>query len=225
MQLSPSLNSCRKDALASNQRKARSSSTETVAPQPHPQDLGDLFRIGRPERPSYPRLWSPPIALTALPPLILVEQPRLRRRPGRSSPLPNWTLHTYSPFRSFSYLMDDYNFFGGHAYFGSPLGGLHTYKTNTFSTVLHTLTTWWHYLQKHHISKYLHRSYDQLCTSLLLRNKNSSKKKKKKISLYVQVSPLVVRGRPVAVFRGSLALVSPCALTLFRMLGDSSWGS
>jgi hypothetical protein len=34
--------------------------------------------------------------------------------------------------------MDDYNFFGGHAYFGSPLGGLHTYQL-TFSRVLHTI--------------------------------------------------------------------------------------
>jgi hypothetical protein len=24
--------------------------------------------------------------------------------------------------------MDDYNFLGGHTYFGSPLGGLHTYQ-------------------------------------------------------------------------------------------------
>jgi hypothetical protein len=76
--------------------------------------------------------------------------------------------------------MDDYNLFGGHTYFGSPLGGLHTYQL-TFSLYgTAYVTTWWHYLQKHHISKYLHRSYDRLCTSLLLRNKNSSKKKKKK---------------------------------------------
>jgi hypothetical protein len=28
--------------------------------------------------------------------------------------------------------MDDYNFFGGHAYFGSPLGGLHTYHLTLY---------------------------------------------------------------------------------------------
>jgi hypothetical protein len=63
IQLSPSPNSCRKDALDLNQRKARSSSTETVAPQPHPQDLGDLFRTGHMLRPTYPRLWSPTCSL------------------------------------------------------------------------------------------------------------------------------------------------------------------
>jgi hypothetical protein len=45
--------------------------------------------------------------------------------------------------------------------------------------VLLTIMSWWHYLQKHLISKYLHRSYDRLCTSLLLRNKNLNPKKKK----------------------------------------------
>jgi hypothetical protein len=39
----------------------------------------------------------------------------------------SWTLRYVFPFRSSSSLLDDYNFFGGHAYFGSPLGGLHTY--------------------------------------------------------------------------------------------------
>jgi hypothetical protein len=70
--------------------------------------------------------------------------------------------------------MDDYNFFGGHTYLGSPLGGLHTYQLTLSSGSAYD-TSWWHYLQKQHISKYLYRSYDRLCTSLLLRNKNSSK--------------------------------------------------
>jgi hypothetical protein len=34
--------------------------------------------------------------------------------------------------------MDDYNFLGGHTYYGSPLGGLHTYNL-TISRVLPTL--------------------------------------------------------------------------------------
>jgi hypothetical protein len=102
--------------------------------------------------------------------------------------------------------MDDYNFFGGHAYFGSPLGGLHTYKLtlSLYSTAY--ITTWWHYLQKHHICKYLHRSYNWLCTSLLLRNKNSSKKKKKKkisiVSLHmvsVSMYITVVHAKPLKI--------------------------
>jgi hypothetical protein len=69
--------------------------------------------------------------------------------------------------------MDDYNIFGGHTYLGSPLGGLHTYQLTLFLGTAYD-TLWWHYLHKNtYISKYLYRSYDRLCTSLLLRNKNS----------------------------------------------------
>jgi hypothetical protein len=83
--------------------------------------------------------------------------------------------------------MDDYNILSGHAYLGSPLGGLHTYQLTLFSGTAYD-TSWWHYLHKNtHISKYLYRSYDRLCTSLLLRNKISSQKKKKKKRISCEV--------------------------------------
>jgi hypothetical protein len=63
IQHSPLRNSCRKDVSPLNQRKARSSSTEMVAPQPPPPDHGDLFRDGRPYRPSDPEVMVPHLNL------------------------------------------------------------------------------------------------------------------------------------------------------------------
>jgi hypothetical protein len=43
--------------------------------------------------------------------------------------------------------MDDYNIFGGHAYLGSPLGGLCTYQLTLHYSGLAYNMSWWHYLK------------------------------------------------------------------------------
>jgi hypothetical protein len=42
--------------------------------------------------------------------------------------------------------MDDYNIFSGHAYLGSPLGGLCTYHLTLYYLGTAYNILWWHYL-------------------------------------------------------------------------------